>query len=343
MEIFDLMDLMEESGASDLHISPHSPPILRINGQLRRCKLDPLSPEDVHFLIYGILTDHQRSQYEEKLELDLSTEFEGIGRFRVNVFRSYYGDTAVLRSISDKCFSFEELGLPNILKELVLKDRGLLLLTGPTGCGKSTTMSTLIDTINQTVRRHILTIEDPVEYIHKSNKSLINQREIGKNSHSFASALRSAMREDPDVIVVAEMRDLETTSLAITAAETGHLVLGTLHTNSATKTLNRIIDQYPPDQQEQIRVMVSESILGIASQVLLPKLEGGRVAAFEVLVRTHAVSNIIRKNNTFQLPSVIQTNSDKGMITMEQSMQNLVQEGLVAKEIVDDYIAEIEN
>ncbi|MEE8437400.1 MAG: PilT/PilU family type 4a pilus ATPase, partial [Candidatus Neomarinimicrobiota bacterium] len=275
MEIFDLLDFMRDQDASDLHLAPYSQPIIRVNGNLSRCRLDVMEPEDVHIIIYGLMTDQQRKVYEEELEIDFSCEFKGLGRYRVNVFRGYFGDTAVLRRISEKSFSFEELGLPPGLKKLIVKDKGLLLVTGPTGSGKSTTLNTMVGYINKHQKRHIITIEDPVEFIHKSDRSLVNHREVGKDTHSFARALRSALREDPDVIVVGEMRDLETTALAITAAETGHLVLGTLHTVNATKTIDRIIDQFSSEQQAQIRIMVSESIIGIVSQILLPKTGGG--------------------------------------------------------------------
>jgi twitching motility protein PilT len=288
-----------------------------------------MRPEEVHTLIYDIMNEEQRREYEEELEIDFSCEFRGIGRFRVNVFKDFFGDSAVLRAISDRTFSFEELGLPEVLKDLVLREKGLILVTGPTGSGKSTTLNTLIDYINIHQRRHIITIEDPVEFIHTSKRSLIRHREVGTNTHSFAKALRSALREDPDVIVVGEMRDLETTSLAITAAETGHLVFGTLHTINATKTLDRVIDQFPPAQQTQVRIMVSESILGVISQVLLKKKGGGRIAAFEILIGTTAVGNLIRENKTFQLPSIIQTSGKLGMQTMEQSLTKLYQAGLI--------------
>jgi len=340
MEIFDLLDFMRELEASDLHLSPNSRPIVRVNGKLKRCDLDVLAPEDVHILVYGIMTDQQRKVYEEEMEIDFSCEFKGLGRYRVNVFKGYLGDTAVLRSISEKSFSFEELGLPEVLKKLIVKDKGLILVTGPTGSGKSTTLNTLVGYINKNQHRHILTIEDPVEFIHKSDKSLVNHREVGKDTHSFARALRSALREDPDVIVVGEMRDLETTALAITAAETGHLVLGTLHTVNATKTVDRIIDQFSHEQQAQIRIMVSESIIGVISQILLPKNGGGRIAAFEVMIGSSAVANLIRENKTFQLQSVLQTAGEQGMITLNQSLKNLIKEGLIDAADASDYIVE---
>ncbi len=325
MEIFELIQFAREAGASDLHLSPNSPPLVRINGEIRRTELPILTPEDVHMLVYDLMTDELRKKYEEELEVDFSSSLGTSGRFRVNIFHSYFGDTAVLRAIPDRIFTFEELGLPQVLKELVTREKGLILVTGPTGSGKSTTLATLIDYINTNQRRHIITIEDPVEFIHTSKNSLINHRELGKDTHSFPKALRSALREDPDVIVVGEMRDLETTSLAITAAETGHLVFGTLHTISASKTIDRIIDQYPPSQQNQIRVMLSEAILAVVSQVLLRRIDGGRVAAFEVMIATPAVGNLIREGKTYQLNSVIQTSGKIGMMTMEQSLLHLVE------------------
>lgn len=331
-EIYDLLSFMRTADASDLHLSANSPPILRVDGDLRKTELPSLLPEEVHTLIYDIMNDEQRRIYEEELELDFSMEIKGMGRYRVNVFKELFGDSAVFRSVSDKTYSFTELGLPSVLKDLISYDKGLILVTGPTGSGKSTTLNTLIDYINENMRKHIITIEDPVEFIHRSKNSLIRHREIGSNTKSFARALRSALREDPDVIVIGEMRDLETTSLAITAAETGHLVFGTLHTVNATKTLDRVIDQFPSAQQPQIRVMLSESIVGIISQLLMKKEGGGRIAAFEILIGTSAVSNLIRENKTFQLPSILQTGSNIGMTTIEQSLLNLIKEKKISKQ-----------
>ena len=329
MEILDLLHFMREVKASDLHLHPLSRPIVRVDGDIRRANLPPFEPEDLHLLIYEILTEEQRKVYEEELELDFSCEFKGIGRYRVNVFKSIHGDAAVLRAVNEKVFSFEDLNLPLALKNLLTKDKGLFLVTGPTGSGKSTSLNTMIDYINRNQKKHIITIEDPVEFRHESKKSLITQREVGKSTHSFARALRSALREDPDIIVVGEMRDIETTSLAVTAAETGHLVFGTLHTVNATKTIDRVIDQFPANQQGQIRVMVSETIVGVLSQMLLKKKGGGRAAAFEVLIGTPAVANLIREGKSFQLRSVLQTGGAQGMITLEQSLAALVQKDLV--------------
>jgi len=332
LEIYDLLSYMAEVSASDLHLSPNSPPIYRIDGEMIKTKQDPLLPDDVHLLVFDIMSEDHRKRYEEELEIDFSAEFHGIGRFRVNVFRSYFGDAVVFRAINDYNYTFEELGLPKVLKKLSLQDQGLILITGPTGCGKTTTLNTVIEYINSNRQKHIITIEDPVEYIHKSKKSLVTHREIGVNTHSFASALRNALREDPDVIVVGEMRDMETTALAISAAETGHLVFGTLHTMDAPHTIDRIIDQFPPIQQNQIRLMASESIIGVITQRLLKRKAGGRVAAFEILVGIPAVSNLIREGKTYQLPSVIQTHSKIGMISMQQSIELLYQQSLITKE-----------
>ena len=332
MEIYELLSYMSKINASDLHLRPNSPPIYRIDGALVKTRQDPLLPDDVHLLIFDIMRDEHRKRYEEELEIDFSVEFHGIGRFRVNVFRSYYGDAVVFRAINEYIYTFEELGIPQVLKKLALQDQGLVLITGPTGCGKTTTLNTVIEYINNRVNKHIITIEDPVEYIHKSNKCLISHREVGVNTHSFAKALRSAVREDPDIIVIGEMRDIETTSLAITAAETGHLVFGTLHTMDATHTIGRIIDQYPPIQQNQIRLMVSESLLGVISQRLLKRKTGGRVGAYEILLSIPAVANLIREGKTFQLPSVIQTHNKMGMKSMESALKQLYDESLITKE-----------
>ena len=332
MEIYELLSYMGEVNASDLHLSPNSPPIYRIDGELIRTKQEPLEPDDVHLLVFDIMSENHRKKYEEVLEIDFSAEFRGIGRFRVNVFRSYFGDAVVFRAINDHINTFEELGLPKVLKKLSLQDQGLMLITGPTGCGKTTTLNTIIDYINTNKQKHIITIEDPIEFIHKSKKSLVTHREVGINTHSFANALRSALREDPDVIVVGEMRDMETTSLAITAAETGHLVFGTLHTMDAPHTIDRIIDQFPPIQQNQIRLMTSESILGVITQRLLKRKTGGRIAAFEILVGIPAVANLIREGKTYQLPSVIQTHGKIGMISMEQSIDKFYQQSIITKE-----------
>lgn len=329
VEILDLLNFMKECGASDLHLHPFSRPIVRVDGEIRKTDIAPMLPEDLHILIYGFMTESQRKTFEEDLELDFAMEFKGIGRYRVNVFKSIHGDAAVLRAINEKVFSFEDLGLPVGLKDMAHLDKGLFLVTGPTGSGKSTTLNTIIDYINRTQKRHIITIEDPVEFTHTSDQSQVTQREVGTSTHGFAQALRSALREDPDVIVVGEMRDPETTALAVTAAETGHLVFGTLHTVNTTKTLDRIIDQFPANQQDQIRIMISDTIVTIVSQMLLKKKGGGRVAAFEVLNGTPAVGNLIREAKTFQLRSILQMGSAQGMMTLEQSLGALVKDNMV--------------
>lgn len=336
--ITDLLNFMRQADASDLHLSPNCEPIVRVNGEIRQADLPTMSPEETHSLIYDIMNDSQRKIYEDELEIDFSCQFAGLGRFRVNVFKGLHGDTAVLRSIQQKIHSFDELGIPPVVKKMAARDKGLILVTGPTGSGKSTTLSVIIDYINNNQRKHIITVEDPVEFVHSNRKSLINHREVGTHTRSFAHALRSALREDPDVIVVGEMRDLETTSLAITAAETGHLVFGTLHTINATKTIDRIIDQFPSDRQSQIRIMVSESIIGVISQVLLKRVDRGRVAAFEVMVGTPAMANMIRENKTYQLRSMLQTGGQVGMITMEQSLKTLCLKNLVNVEDAINYV-----
>ena len=332
MEIFELLKFAVDTGGSDLHLSVGVPPMLRLDGKMKKIDSPPLEKEEVDKLIYDVMTEDQRGILEETLEVDFSRELSGIGRFRINVFYGRLGKGAVLRVINSEILSFEQLGLPTVLKEFASMDKGLVLVTGPTGSGKSTTLATMIDYINSNFEYHIITIEDPIEFIHKPKKSLINQRELHTNTLSFTNALRSSLREDPDVILVGELRDLETTSLAITAAETGHLVLGTLHTNSAAKTVNRIIDQYPAEEQSQVRTMLAESLRGVVAQILLPKKGGGRVGAFEILICTPAASNMIREDKIFQLDSIIQTSMKIGMATMDQSLAKLIKEGLIEPE-----------
>jgi twitching motility protein PilT len=332
LEILDLLNFMRDCGASDLHLHPFSRPIVRVDGEMRKTDIPPMLPEDLHILIYGIMTEVQRKTFEEDMELDFAADFKGIGRFRVNVFKSIHGDSAVLRAINEKVYSFEDLGLPVGLKDMAHKDKGLFLVTGPTGSGKSTTLNTIIDYINRTQKKHIITIEDPVEFTHTSQLSLITQREVGTTTHGFAQALRSALREDPDVVLVGEMRDQETISLALTAAETGHLVFGTLHTSSAAKTIDRIIDVFPAGEKEMVRAMLSESLEGVIAQRLLKKPEGGRVAAYEIMVGTPAIRNLIREAKVPQIYGMIQTGRDAGMVTMDQSLDDLVSRNLVTRE-----------
>ncbi|MCH7818247.1 MAG: type IV pilus twitching motility protein PilT [Candidatus Marinimicrobia bacterium] len=332
MEIFELLKFAVDKGGSDLHLSVGAPPMLRLDGKMKKIDSPPLEKEEVDRLIYDVMTEDQRRILEETMEVDFSRELSGIGRFRINVFYGRLGKGAVLRVINSEILSFEKLGLPPILKDMSSLDNGLILVTGPTGSGKSTTLATMIDYINSNFEYHLITIEDPIEFIHTPKKSLINQRELHTNTLSFSNALRSSLREDPDVILVGELRDLETTSLAITAAETGHLVFGTLHTNSAAKTVNRIIDQYPAEEQSQVRTMLAESLRGVVAQILLPKKGGGRVGAFEILICTPAASNMIREDKIFQLDSIIQTSMKIGMVTMDQSLANLIKEGLIEPE-----------
>jgi twitching motility protein PilT len=332
MDITDLLTFTKNAGASDLHLSAGVEPMIRIDGRMKRIDAPPLSKDEIHELIYDILTDDQQAAFQEKLDLDFAIELENVARFRVNAFVQNRGEAAVFRVIPSQIKSFDDLGLPRVLADFCKQDNGLVLVTGPTGCGKTTTLAAMIDLINTHQQKHVITVEDPIEFLHESKECLINQREVHRHTHSFANALRSALREDPDVILVGELRDLETTQLAVTAAETGHLVLGTLHTNSAAKTLDRMVDIFPTEQQEQIRSMVSESIQGIVAQVLLPRIGGGLAPAVEIMVATPAIRNLIREEKTYQIPSIIQTGGRLGMQTMRQSIEALVIRGIVSKE-----------
>ena len=324
-----------ELGASDLHLSAGLPPLMRIHGDLTRTEHPALSAAGVTALVSSIMTDDQRQVFQAEHEIDFACEVPGKGRFRVNVFIQSRGPGAVLRTIPTVIPTLESLNLPPVLKELCTRERGLVLVTGPTGSGKSTTLAAMIDHVNETRRGHILTIEDPVEFVHESKKCLINQREVGPHTESFATALRAALREDPDVILVGELRDLETTSLAISAAETGHVVFGTLHTNSAAKTIDRIIDIFPSGQQSQVRTMLSESLEGVVAQTLLPTKDGkGRVAALEVLIGVPALRNLIREDKTAQILSVIQTGANQGMQSLDQSLRELFMAGKLSREEV---------
>jgi twitching motility protein PilT len=320
------------SKASDLHLSAGESPMLRIHGEMVRVDVPPLTREEAHRLIFDIMNDGQRRTYQEKLEADFAFALDDTLRFRVNAFVQNRGEGAVLRTIPTKIPKFDELGLPQVLRNLCEEEKGLVLVTGPTGSGKSTTLAAMIDLINETTSGHILTLEDPIEFVHQSKKSLVNQREVGTQTHSFNNALRSALREDPDVILVGELRDLETISLALTAAETGHLVFGTVHTSSAPKTVDRLIDVFPSVQQAQVRTMLSESLLGVCTQMLLPKIGGGRAAALELLVATPAVRNLIREGKTHQIPSAMQVGGKVGMQTMEAAVMDLIQKKLVSVE-----------
>lgn len=324
---------MVERGASDLHLTVGSCAVVRIHGDLEKVDHYELNPDEMKTLLYEILTEKQRQEFEEKKEIDFAYEASGIGRFRTNIFEQLKGMGAVFRLIPSHILSLDDLGLPKTLTRFSRLNRGLVLVTGPTGSGKSTTLAALIDLINRERKVHIITIEDPVEFVHSNKSSLINQRQIGSNTLSFSNALRAALREDPDVILIGEMRDLETISLAITAAETGHLVFGTLHTNNASKTIDRIIDAFPSSQQPQIRTQLSESLQGVISQQLLKRADGkGRVVAVEILVGTPALANLIREGKTYQIPSIIQTGRREGMQTLDQAIIDLLKQGKVTTE-----------
>jgi twitching motility protein PilT len=324
--------MVQQSG-SDLHLTVGSPPIIRQHGHLTRIRFRELAVADLRGLLYEIMTPTQRAHFEETNDTDFAYELADVARFRVNVFRQRKGIGAVLRTIPAKVLSADELGLPEGVRRFCKLTKGLVLVTGPTGSGKSTTLAAMIDLINETKPDHILTIEDPVEFVHENKKSLVNQREIGTHTKSYAAALRAALREDPDVILVGEMRDLETIALGITAAETGHLVFGTLHTNSAAKTVDRIINAFPADEQEQIRAMLSETLRGVVAQQLLRKADGsGRVAALEIMVGTPAVGNMIREGKTHQIPSMIQTGKKEGMQMMDQAILDYLMRNVISPE-----------
>ncbi len=331
MNIDELLTFTSNAGASDLHLSVGSSPMVRVHGRMRRITLpEQLSDERITEMLLSVLNEEQRKKFAKIKEIDFSKQIKGVARFRVNIFQQIRGLAGVFRTIPEEIRGFEELGLPEVLKSLSLKEKGLILLTGPTGSGKSTTLATMVDHINDHRECHVITIEDPVEFFHNSKTSLINQREVGDSTNSFANALRVALREDPDVILVGEMRDLETVSLALTAAETGHLVLATLHTSSAAKTIDRVIDIFPKEQQAQVRSMLSESLEAVLAQKLLPTKDGnGRIVACEVLIATIAVRNLIREEKIYQIPSVIQAGSKIGMQTLDQDLSRLVMEGKI--------------
>lgn len=332
MDITELLSFTVQQGASDLHISAGMPPVIRVDGDVRRIKLPSLDHKQVHTLIYDIMNDKQRKEYEDVLETDFSFEVPGLARFRVNAFNQNRGAGAVFRTIPSKVLTLDDLDMGKVFQDLSEKPRGLVLVTGPTGSGKSTTLAAMIDYINETRADHILTIEDPIEFVHESKKCLLNQREVHRDTHSFANALRSALREDPDIILVGEMRDLETIRLALTAAETGHLVFGTLHTTSAAKTIDRIIDVFPAAEKDMVRSMLSESLQGVISQTLLKKPTGGRVAAHEIMIGTPAIRNLIREDKVAQMYSAIQTGASFGMKTLDQSLQELLHKGMISRE-----------
>jgi twitching motility protein PilT len=332
MDITELLAFSAKQGASDLHLSAGLPPMIRVDGDVRRINLPALDDKQVRELIYAIMNDKQRVEFEQALETDFSFEVPGVARFRVNAFNQYRGPGAVFRTIPSKIQSLEDLGMGDVFRRITDVSRGLVLVTGPTGCGKSTTQAAMIDYLNNHRHHHILTIEDPIEFLHESRKCLINQREVHRDTRSFATALRSALREDPDVILVGEMRDLETIRLALTAAETGHLVFGTLHTNSAAKTIDRVVDVFPGDEKSMVRSMLSESLQAVISQALIKKIGGGRVAAHEIMLGTSAIRNLIREDKIAQMYSSIQTGASLGMQTLDMCLKDLVNKGLISRE-----------
>jgi twitching motility protein PilT len=339
MDIGELLAFGVKNGASDLHLSAGLPPMIRVDGDIRRINVPSLEHKEVHDLVYDIMNDKQRKDYEEFLETDFSFEVPGLARFRVNAFNHNRGSGAVFRTIPAVILSLEELGCPSIFKEISDTPRGVVLVTGPTGSGKSTTLAAMVDYKNNTEYGHILTVEDPIEFVHESKKCLVNQREVHRDTLGFNEALRSALREDPDVILVGEMRDLETIRLALSAAETGHLVFGTLHTSSAAKTIDRIVDVFPADEKEMVRSMLSESLKAVISQTLMKKNGGGRVAAHEIMVGTPAIRNLIRENKIAQMYSAIQTGQQYGMQTLDQNLQELVKKGVVTRQIAQSKAA----
>src|SRR5499425_1025919 len=332
MDITELLAFAVKNKASDLHLSAGLPPLIRVHGDIRRINLPPMEHEDVHAMVYDIMSDHQRKMYEETLECDFSFAVPNLARFRVNAFNQQRGAAAAFRTIPSKVLSLEELAAPKVFADLTNRPRGLILVTGPTGSGKSTTLAAMVDHVNSNEYGHILTIEDPIEFLHESKKCLINQRELGPHTLSFPNALRSALREDPVYILVGEMRDLETIRLALTAAETGHLVFGTLHTSSAAKTIDRIVDVFPAQEKEMVRAMLSESLRAVISQTLLKKNGGGRIAAHEIMIGTPAIRNLIREGKIAQMYSSIQTGGAQGMQTLDQCLTELVAKGQVSKE-----------
>jgi twitching motility protein PilT len=331
MDITELLAFVVKNKASDLHLSSGLPPMIRVHGDVRRINLPPLEHKDVHAMVYDIMNDGQRKVYEENLDIDFSFAIPNLARFRVNAFVQQRGAAAVFRTIPDKVLTLEQLNAPKIFAEIARTPRGIVLVTGPTGSGKSTTLAAMVNDINENDYGHILTVEDPIEFVHESKKCLINQREVGPHTLSFQNALRSALREDPDVILVGEMRDLETIRLALSAAETGHLVFGTLHTSSAAKTVDRIVDVFPAAEKEMVRAMLSESLRAVISQTLLKTKDGtGRVAAHEIMMGTPAIRNLIRENKIAQMYSAIQTGQQFGMQTLDQNLQELVKRNIVS-------------
>jgi len=330
MDITELLAFSAKNGASDLHISTGLPPMIRVDGDVRRINLPDMDQKQVHSLIYDIMNDKQRKDFEEFLETDFSFEVPGVARFRVNAFNQNRGAAAVFRTIPSKVLTMEDLGQGQVFRDISNLPRGLVLVTGPTGSGKSTTLAAMIDYVNNSRHEHILTVEDPIEFVHESKKCLVNQREVHRDTLGFNEALRSALREDPDIILVGEMRDLETIRLALTAAETGHLVFGTLHTTSAAKTIDRVVDVFPAEEKSMVRSMLSESLQAVISQALLKKIGGGRVAAHEIMIGTPAIRNLIREDKVAQMYSAIQTGKGLGMQTLDQCLSDLLSKGLIS-------------
>lgn len=324
MDIAELLAFAHKHNASDLHLSAGLPPLIRVDGDIKRINVDPLDDRTVHNMIYDIMNDKQQKDFEEFLETDFSFELPKVARFRVNAFNQLRGPAAAFRTIPSKVLTLEQLNTPAVFKDICNQVRGIVLVTGPTGSGKSTTLAAMMDYVNESRHEHILTIENPIEFVHTSKNCLMNQREVGRDTLGFAEALRSALREDPDVILVGEMRDLETIRLALTAAETGHLVFATLHTGSAAKTIDRVVDVFPAAEKDMVRAMLSESLRAVISQMLMKKIGGGRVAAWEIMIGVPAIRNLIRENKVAQMYSVIQTSRNDGMVTLDQYLQELV-------------------
>jgi twitching motility protein PilT len=337
MDIAELLAFSVKNKASDLHLSAGLPPMIRVDGDVRRINIPALDHKQVHALVYDIMSDKQRKDFEEFLETDFSFEIPGLARFRVNAFNQNRGAAAVFRTIPSQILTLDELGCPKVFRELIDQPQGLILVTGPTGSGKSTTLAAMVDHINKNEYGHILTVEDPIEFVHTSQKCLVNQREVHRDTHGFEMALRSALREDPDYILVGEMRDLETIRLALTAAETGHLVFGTLHTSSAAKTIDRIIDVFPAAEKSMVRSMLSESLRAVIAQSLMKKIGGGRIAAHEIMVANPAIRNLIREDKVAQMYSSIQTGQAAGMQTLDQCMLEMVKKGQISKNQAHDY------
>ena len=336
MDITELLAFSAKNGASDLHLSAGLPPMIRVDGDVRRINLPAMEHKEVHALVYDIMNDKQRKDYEEFLETDFSFDVPGVARFRVNAFNQNRGAGAVFRTIPSKVLTMEDLGMGKVFQKISDFPRGIVLVTGPTGSGKSTTLAAMMDYINESRYEHILTIEDPIEFVHESKKCLVNQREVHRDTLGFAEALRSALREDPDIILVGELRDLETIRLALTAAETGHLVFGTLHTTSAAKTIDRVVDVFPAEEKSMVRSMLSESLQAVISQTLMKKNSGGRIAAHEIMIGTAAIRNLIREDKVAQMYSAIQTGGALGMQTLDQCLQGLVKKGLVARQAAQE-------